>query len=328
MTIEDKAYVTYNYRRNSFLIYEDTVDSIEKCNTIAVSTNFNDYIKYIDELKTYRTTYPDKKIILDCSTEIFPMDVLRYLVENNFSNIEIYTNSITEIFYDKSKIKIHVTPFFLEYSYRYTPISTFKTLPKKSFLLLTGKPKLERTALVAKLHSKELLKHGYVSYFGINPPNIWIKKSLDARDTNFKLLSESLQKDVGYMFEELDNNLTIDTLSFDYGTAHSREYNSDYYNNVDFVIVCETDFVYKKYFFTEKTSKAIQMDKKFILMYTQGSLQELKNIYLKKFNTDISHLTDWVDTSYDDCSTPWERIEKITEIVKQQVKKKHISSII
>ena len=320
MNIEENVYLDLTYTGKSFLNFTNQVEDIESADSIVISTYFNDYTSYCKTLVDYQIKYPEKKILLDCTTEVFPSGLFGYLVDMNMYNIDIYTNSLLPYLYNSDRIKVTVLPFFLINSHKYTPLLTEKRISKRKYLLLTGKPKIERTALVASLYNKDLLKKGYVSYFGIQPKE-WVQNSLVPRDKNYKVLKDELYKYVQKMYSEIESDLTLDILTFDYEVAHTRTYNADYYKQVDFVIVCETDIEYNDYFFTEKVAKAVQLNKKFLLLYRQGSLAKVKELYKKYCNIDISHLTDWVDTSYDECATPWERIEKIVSIVEEEVKK-------
>ena len=72
-------------------------------------------------------------------------------------------------------------------------------------------------------------------------------------------------------------------------------------------IVCETD-VYSNKFFTEKSLKNFFLQKPFILMSGQYSLQELHNRGFKTFSP-------WIDESYDNIVCPNKRLQAIfTEI--------------
>ena len=68
-------------------------------------------------------------------------------------------------------------------------------------------------------------------------------------------------------------------------------------------IVCETD-VYSNKFFTEKSLKNFFLQKPFILMSGQHSLQELHRRGFKTFDP-------WIDESYDNISCPNKRLQAI-----------------
>ncbi len=72
-------------------------------------------------------------------------------------------------------------------------------------------------------------------------------------------------------------------------------------------LVCETD-VYSNKFFTEKTLKNFYLQKPFILMSGQHSLDELKNKGFKTFSP-------WINESYDNIGCPNKRLHTIlTEV--------------
>jgi hypothetical protein len=117
----------------------------------------------------------------------------------------------------------------------------------------------------------------------------------------------------------------LDTTNLNYITSHAREYNADYYKAVDFVIVVESHINVgleqdKVFFITEKISKCIQLDIPFILLGTEGLLRHTKEQAKIHLGKDISHLTDWCDTSYDDIENLWERIDKIVDIIIDETK--------
>ena len=81
----------------------------------------------------------------------------------------------------------------------------------------------------------------------------------------------------------------------------------------------ESDVTNDRSFITEKTTKCVQQDKKFILLSSKGMLSKTKNEYQKYHGIDISHLTDWCDTSYDEIDNVWYRIDKIVKIMKNEL---------
>jgi len=85
------------------------------------------------------------------------------------------------------------------------------------------------------------------------------------------------------------------------------------------VIVVESDIREGMIFITEKTMKCVQQNKKFILFASSGSLSFIKNKVKLYLNKDITHLTDWCDTSYDNIKDKWERLDKIVNIVKDNI---------
>ena len=57
----------------------------------------------------------------------------------------------------------------------------------------------------------------------------------------------------------------MDVTLFNHKTSHTREYDSTYYDLVDVVLIMESDVTNDRSFITEKTTKCVQQDKKFIL---------------------------------------------------------------
>ena len=102
-------------------------------------------------------------------------------------------------------------------------------------------------------------------------------------------------------------------------TAHAKNFNGDYYKAVDFCIISESDHE-NGFFITEKTVKCINLNKKFIAFAAPNYIENLKAYYKDKLNTDISHLTDWCNTSYSKEQNTFKRAEKIIQIVKEETK--------
>ena len=53
---------------------------------------------------------------------------------------------------------------------------------------------------------------------------------------------------------------------------------------------------------------------------SRNYIENLKAYYKDKLNTDISHLTDWCNTSYSKEQNTFKRAEKIIQIVKEETK--------
>ena len=67
------------------------------------------------------------------------------------------------------------------------------------------------------------------------------------------------------------------------------------------------------------------MNKKFIPLASKGFLRNLKRYYMTEFNKDISHLTDWCDTSFDDITDLEKRTKMVVNIVAHEISKNNKS---
>lgn len=269
-----------------------------------------------------------KFIYIDQSAEIAEIDILDILDRfDDLSSVYYYFSS----FHPSAKSKISALKerglnvvcrqFFIDESDRYVPVFSGASYERKKFLLYTGKTKVERTLLVSLLSYEGLLPYGYVSYFGNDcVEDLYGFRSWKREDVlNLNLTSEQKDK-VTKGIKSLPNCLLLDEPTFGYRLAHTKEYNGDLYRVIDFAIVAETYCFHDVFFPTEKVVKCIQNNVKFIVMSNQHYLKRLKAYYLETKGQDISDLTDWCDTYYDDELDPIKRIEMIVDIVKENIK--------
>jgi len=327
MIIKEPSYVKYanTSAYSTFLRYTNITLDIESAKNIVVHTYTDDPEELILKIKGLICLYPKKTIIIDNTTEKLSDSIgSKLLVECNSNNIIILCNGVND--YNlrsnliNSRIKFIEEQFFVKYYYYYTPnFSAPKDIPKRKFLLLTGKDKLERRTLVRKLIQRGLDQYGYISYFGIVPE----VGSIPLHTTNSNPVYDEFvnlnEKENDRFFKQFNKNLTLDEKVFDYNISHSRNYFAKYYNAVDFLIIPESDVFSTRVFHTEKTTKAIQLNKKFLLLNTQGAIQDLKVTFNRLHNKDINHLTDWVDTTYDSILDINNKINTIVDIVEEQV---------
>jgi hypothetical protein len=324
MILNNKIYKLPNTSlgNNSFLKIQNWVKSIEECDIILISCYD---IFYVSKHKRILECIErkDKKIIIDSSAELTSTGLYDLLdkTDVNLSHITVYSNG-----YDSSHdpqrllkmktrgLNIQIIPFFLKYMDYYKPFYTDEK-EKKRFLFMVGKPKPPRVALLGLISYYDLLEYGYVSFFTDNekhrfytenPEDYW---NTDAPDSQKHLVKLG--------FEKLPKKLILDTPIFSHKIAHDRKYCGDYFKAVDFVIVVESDIKDGILFITEKISKVIQHNKPFVLLGSKGLLKYTKKQTLKHLGIDISPLTDWCDTSYDDVDDVWQRVEMITKIVQQ-----------
>jgi hypothetical protein len=320
MLIEERTYHADKHRRtlnphSTMLRFNNTVRSPEEADIIVYSAyQVNESIIGIEN-------YYNKTIILDFSTELFAED--RYeelLLHKSLRNLKIYTNGLPPNIQSFKPLELRgaeivEVPFFLKYMNYYSPMFKGEKVDHKNFLIYVGKLRPERVALIGLLSYYNLLNNNHVSFirgnrnFGRIPI-----------DDYFKTDSPDEQKEmVRYGLDKITGDLTLDTRILSHEISHDRKYVADYYQNVDFVIVCETEVLRPVKFITEKTVKCIQQNKKFILLGSEGLLSYIRIQAKLHLNKDISPLVDWCDTSYDNIENPWERINKIVDIIRNEV---------
>jgi hypothetical protein len=273
-----------------------------------------------------------KKIIyIDSTYELLENSILEKL--DRFDKIDsIY------YFYNPTDIKRDLTllsnlvkrglvcvtaQYFIDYADIYKPTTNSIPVPEKSYLCLTGKVNPARTFLIALLSRNKLLQHGHVSYFGENyiDQNFDKTKIDEYRDVHiFSPIGKNIIREE---LEQIQLPLVADIDYFNSALSHTKDFNADLYNAVDFVIVPETMgcVLHGHFFPTEKTIKCINLNKKFIPVASQGFLRKLKSYYMTKFNKDISNLTDWYDNSFDDHPSLEERISSVVKIAADEISK-------
>lgn len=271
-----------------------------------------------------------KRIYIDSTYELMESSVLKILSKyHNLSNVYYFYNPrspsycadlVQNLKYKQLKLRPH--HYFLTYANEYIPDYNLAPLPKKRFLCLTGKVNPYRTFLIALLSKHNLLEHGHVSYFGSDHYIDDFCGLYNEEDfEQVPWLSDNSKQFIRDEIKHISLPITADVDKFSSVMSHSRSFNAQLYKAVDFAIVPETFgcTVNEEFFPTEKTAKCILMNKKIIPVGSQHFLKNLKNYYKRQFNEDISHLTDWCDTSYDDEPAVENRIKKVVELIASEV---------
>ena len=311
----------------SFLKFPNQTKVVEDCEAVVVSPYGFDVDLYRKELIGFIDH--GRKLIIDASTEIIGKLTIDFSLSiEDSSPVTIYSNTYESEFENDINLirskggTVVFLPFFIKYMKQYKPKYVNKNYIKnKDFLFLSGKSKPLRTSMVGLLSYHNLIDNGHVSFFGDgvtdNSGNFFYDKTSDY--LNEEGISESQKIKIKDGLSKLPKKLILDVNNLTHVISHSRSYNGDYYKVVDFVIVVESDVREGLHFITEKTMKCIQQDKKFILLASAGSLVNLKREVKEHLNLDISHLTDWCDTSYDEISNMWGRLDKIISIIKDKI---------
>lgn len=326
MIITQPSYLRFGRTdpKNTFLRYTNIVSDIKKAKYIVINAyslseyekNFGYFEKLLEDNKHFI-------LLVDCTTEMLSSNIDFLLNSIYADRIIIYSNGASTEYYNtlinESRVKHIQEDFFIKYFHFYSPDFTLNEdqgYGKKHYLLLTGKPRIEREAFLSKLYRHKLIPYGNISYFGKTRRNKFNNVQHHNNDYwNF------LKEDIKDFKDSLKHNLVLDVDKWKYKHSHNRYYNARPYRDVDFVIVFESDFYQDIIFHTEKSTKPVQLNKKFILINKKGSLADLKQKFLKYHNRDISELTDWIDTSYDNIEDHNERFDYIIQILTQLVLK-------
>jgi len=332
MRIKEKAYVFAGHQDDmSTFRFSNIVRTPEEADVLCVSMyRFNPFMKneVINFLKTYtRRLIRKRKIYIDGTVEIMPDILVDCLLEiENLSNITLFTAERNPEWRKKDLfelinrgLKINYDCYFLKYKEYYTPITKNLEIQPKKFLYMVGKNKFERLVLLGLLAYENLIdKYAHISFFGNHIENIKFSAGVEVNDifTNPLLCNKTKYK-VKTGLRRIDPIFKLDTKIFDREVSHNRQYNRDYYDAVDFVVVGESNFAYDDvYFPTEKVAKPIQLNKKMIVLGTKNFVSNTIKYYEKR-GEDVSDLFNWCDTKYDKEDNNIKRIEKIVETIKE-----------
>lgn len=329
MYINEQTYVYLGHHadNNSCLRIPNKVNTPEEAELIVVSGYmFGDHqLKQVTEfINTWAETKP---IYIDATTEIIVKNHIKSLMlVNNVKNVTLLCSPREPewmkkelTFLESRGLQIKYDHYFLKYMNYYSPIRSSVNLEHKKYLMMIGKNKWQRILLLSLMSKENLLEHGYVSYTGNTDKTIKFSGNAPNKIFSVHGIPLNIIEKVRHGYIKLTEPLILDTEYLDYTISHSRNYNADYYDAVDFVIVLESNFEYKNtYFPTEKIAKCIQLDKKMIVLGTRGFVNQTIEYY-KNMGIDISYLFNWCDMSYDELPTIFDRAEKITEIVKNIV---------
>jgi hypothetical protein len=196
-------------------------------------------------------------------------------------------------------------------------------MPKKHYLCLTGKVNPSRTFLIALLSKYNLLQYGHVSYFGEDYTDKNFDKQKIDDYKNDPFLSANAKEFIRKELTQIKLPIIADTMQFNAEISHTKMFNAELYSAVDFVVVPETTgcTIHGNFFPTEKTVKCINLNKKFIPIASVRYLKKLKAYYKDNFDKDISHLTDWCDTSFDNITNLEKRTITVVKTIAYEISK-------
>jgi len=332
---------TFPLHHNSGLSFLQLTNITSFQDAEAVLIDFNTFSSMKD--KEIRWYINSKKIIyIDGTYEFLNNTVLEIL--ENLSNIlqcdlgavHYFCNPVNHERLSQYPLLLKLTQkglictpdhYFIRYSNIYQPDINADTLPKQRYLCLTGKLNPSRTFLIALLSKYNLLQYGHVSYFGEDG----IDKEFDTQKIDHYKTANFLSLPAKYIIrvemKKLKLPLVADINQFNIKVSHTKKFNAELYSAVDFVIVPETTgcTLDGNFFPTEKTVKCINLNKKFIPIASVGYLKKLKAYYKDNFDKDISHLTDWCDTSFDNITDLEKRIMMVVKTVAHEISKSNKS---
>jgi uncharacterized protein YqgQ len=332
MYINEQTYVYLEHHtdNNSCLRIPNKVNTPEEAELIVVSGYmFGDHqLKQVTEfINTWAETKP---IYIDATTEIIVKNHIKSLLDiSNLYNITLLCSphepnwmNIELSLLQSRGLQIKYDYYFLRYMNYYTPYKKSIQVPNKKYLMMIGKNKWQRILLLSLLSHKNLLEYGHVSYVGNSKKTIEFSKNKPDEIFNKHIISNCppiIAKNIKNGYKKITTPMVLDTNYIDYKISHTRKYNATYYDAVEFVVVLESNFIHEHtYFPTEKVSKCIQLNKKMIVFGTQYFVKNTIDFY-KTIGIDISNLFNWCDMSYDDIPNVFDRANKISKIIEDNI---------
>lgn len=228
---------------------------------------------------------------------------VRWLRENQYTPIAISTFSHFELFsyiqYRQYKQPLRKLPMFANSDSHKTAISAGKKT--KSFLCYNRLPKAARWALVTGLFSKNLLKHGLVSFPKLSefPEVNRDYSTLFDPITHQALLGEISAKST-LLEGQLPLLVDVPDLTPNWAYSEGVDKQAEFawpYESTYFSIVCETWTDSDRIFLSEKIFKPIMNFHPFIALGNPGTLAQLKNLGYKTFSPLIDESYD-LETSF------------------------------
>ena len=232
-------------------------------------------------------------------------NIINQLEKNNIKEEDVVWLTCDKHISQDPRIKakfIHFD-FFLEqqkvFENKFLPLTKIK---HRYLSMAQGVPRHHRYAMTYQLYKNNLLEHGAVScsayenfHYNTRPGTTdeYMSKLENFKQTVFDSFKQSLP-------HTIDNQINIHQVGND---------ESHLFENVFVNLVNETHQPDDRVFITEKTYRAINYCRPFIINGDKGSLTYLKEMGFKTFD-------QFWDESYDDEESDHVRITKITEVVR------------
>ena len=232
-------------------------------------------------------------------------NIIDQLEKNNIKEEDVVWLTCNKHISQDPRIKaefIHFD-FFLEqqkvFENKFLPLTKIK---HRYLSMAQGVPRHHRYAITYQLYKNNLLEHGAVScsayenfHYNTRPGTTdeYMSKLENFEQTVFDSFKQSLP-------HTIDNQINIHQVGND---------ESHLFENVFVNLVNETHQPDDRVFITEKTYRAINYCRPFIINGDKGSLTYLKEMGFKTFD-------QFWDESYDDEESDHVRITKITEVVR------------
>lgn len=166
-------------------------------------------------------------------------------------------------------------------------------LKDKTFLCYNKRPARHRCQLVGLMNKHNLLNNSLVS--------LSLSDAVNAIGNDYLLTPEKKQEFLSMLPQE---NLKIDQ-GYNTGSNHQLLHHA----RTLISVVTETHCFEDEISFTEKIYRPLSLGHPFIVVAAHGYLKKLRSFGFKTFSP-------FIDESYDDILNPYERVEKIIDVMK------------
>lgn len=328
----------YNMMKDYNLI-SDSPDALK----VAIF-NFNDIVDNspyaISERERIQSQPDNVKIIVDYSVEAIGNDSVGHIngifETLNKTGFLLTSNSLCK----ELKPQQNITPLNVEY-FEWQIINNdaiqakkfdkpIKDTKHKSFLYVTGSPKIGRFMMTGALHMENLLKDSYYSFItrdmytgdDIYPSNIFSFNRSNGIISQFvKSLSEFLKTYIFYTYRlsELEETILGSQSYVPWAGHNEARVLKRYMDITNFSLVVETMWVENSFgvpndivFFTEKTYRCLLYGHPFVIFGKQNSIRELRKKGYRTYDRIINH-------DYDDIDSPIERLQELIAEIKRLI---------
>jgi len=293
-----------------------------------------DYIALMEPYSRKRLVQGDFRLLFYYSEGDNPNPEIYDSINKMCNNHKISKNAIKFVIANYKLKDKHPFVYFPddEVYYRYLQILEDKYIKEhnldqreKKFTCLIRADKAWRKIYASYLYNLKLIDHGYFSYTGYKYETS--HKGLDSLD-KWKEYDDTLMQDI--LSFELNIPFYCDELS-DAEHNNHKLINHKFFNQAYFNFVIETHFDNDTIFLTEKTFKPILNLQPFVIIGNPGSLQLLKDLGYKTFETVIKEdydkiinhkdrMSQLLKSTFDLCNLSHKHHMRIQKIISDTLK--------
>lgn len=319
------------------------IEILGQCNLVEHDYSWKKLYNFLLPFQGLRFEHNQRLLILDHDTDYYPSEssvgnnlynLIKLISELDIStdHIVILTGSYglekdVKFLCDRLNLSY---PKVIEFSQWYDfpqeikEKQYFQIRPSHLYICLNYKPRVHRMILFSMLHDKNLLSQGIVSWHAPNDikiandhaptDNVSIDKinSANFRTTEpFTRINEDLnlcERSAKLLKQHFHTLNTTSKHPLITGQANelATRWSGDFFDHALLYVITETVGQYPYPYLSEKTWKAMTLKKPFLLLGAKHSLQQLKKLGFRTFDSI------W-DESYDSAPTLFQRANLITD---------------